>query len=320
MNFHTSRNITYADWIRLWTAAKEPYLKQATLANYRQALETHILPELGNCLLTDITEEKLQQTALLWLNRGRCDGQGGLSEHTVKGLVMLVKLTMKAAAKAGYVPPRSFEILFPPQEHRQTVQTFSKTEQALLTQYLYLHLNPKNLGILFCLHTGVRIGELCALQWKHIDLENRTVTISHTLQRVYLRDENGKTGTKIIITPPKTKNSVRLIPISTLLYTVLKQMKPEDPETYLLTGKSEPTEPRTYRDYYNRLLKKAELPPIHFHGLRHTFATRLIENGADYKTVSELLGHASVSITMNLYVHPHLEQKRKAVELMNFYL
>ena len=98
---------------------------------------------------------------------------------------------------------------------------------------------------------------------------------------------------------------------------VLRRMQPENAECYLLTGKLTPTEPRTYREYYDRLLEKLGLPHVNFHGLRHTFATRLIENGADYKTVSELLGHASVNITLNLYVHPQMEQKRKAVELMN---
>ncbi|MBR1529174.1 MAG: site-specific integrase [Oscillospiraceae bacterium] len=320
MNLHTGETITYRTWLREWLSSKENYIKEATLANYRQGIETHILPAFGNEPLSGITEEKLQQTALQWLEQGRCDQQGGLSERTVKSLIMLIKLTLKAAAKAGYLPSQNFEILFPPQKQTPKLRTFSKEEQAVLTQYLYLHLNPKNSGILFCLHTGLRIGELCALQWKNIDLENKTVTVSKTLQRVFIRDENGNTSTKIIVTTPKTKNSVRMIPISSMLIPVLKRMKPENPETYLLTGKLTPTEPRTYRDYYNRLLKKAGIQHINFHGLRHTFATRLIENGADYKTVSELLGHASVNITLNLYVHPQMEQKRKAVELMNFYL
>ena len=320
MNYHTGRNITYGAWLKEWLPVKSDYIKEATLANYQQNIETHILPAFGDCPLSELTEEKLQQTALYWLEEGRCDGQGGLSEQTVKSLVMLIKLSLKGAVKAGYIPPQNFEILFPPQKHPKKLQIFSKEEQALLTQHIYLNLTCKNLGILFCLHTGLRIGELCALQWKHIDMENRTVTVSRTLQRVFTRDESGNTATKVIITTPKTRNSVRTVPISSLLYPILKRMKPENPEVYLLTGKLTFTEPRTYRDYYNRLLRKLNIPHIHFHGLRHTFATRLIENGADYKTVSELLGHASVNITLNLYVHPQMEQKRKAVELMNFYL
>lgn len=320
MNYHTGKEITYGMWLKEWLTTKGEYVKEATLASYRQEIETHILPALGACPLSALTEDKIQKTVLLWLEQGRCDGQGGLSERTVKSLVMLIKLTLKSAAKAGYISPPDIQILFPPKKQIQQFQTLSKEEQAILTQHIYLNLTPKNLGILLCLHTGLRIGELCALQWKHIDLENRTILVSHTLQRIFIREENGRSSTKIIITTPKTKNSVRLIPISTLIYPVMKRMQSVNPETYVLTGKLSYTEPRTYRDYYNRLLKKLDISPVNFHGLRHTFATRLIENGADYKTVSELLGHASVNITLNLYVHSYMEQKRKAVELMNFYL
>lgn len=315
-----SETITYGAWLNNWLSTKREYIKEATFANYQQAIDTHILPALGTIPLAELTEQKLQEVTLYWLKEGRCDGQGGLSERTVRGFIMLIKLSLKSAVKAGYLPSRDFEILYPKKNNSEQIQTLSKQEQAILTQYIYLHLTPKNLGILFCLHTGLRIGELCALQWKDINFENKTVTISKTLQRIFTRNKSGKGSTKIIITTPKTKNSVRTVPISSLLYPVLKHMQSNNPEIYLLTGKKTCTEPRTYRDYYNRLLKKLEIPHIHFHGLRHTFATRLIENGADYKTVSELLGHASVNITLNLYVHPQMEQKRKAVELMNFYL
>ncbi|MDE6088865.1 MAG: site-specific integrase [Oscillospiraceae bacterium] len=318
-NYQKGEIITYRAWLSIWLPTKGEYIRESTLANYQQAVSKHILPALGDLSLAELTEQKVQETVLFWLKEGRCDGQGGLSERTVRGMVTFIKLSLKSAAKAGYISRKDFDILFPTQNPTEQVQTFSKQEQAILTQYIYLHLTPKNLGILLCMHTGLRIGELCALQWKDIHLESRTITVSKTLQRIFLQDTSGKPSTKITITPPKTRHSVRVIPISSLLYPVLKHVQPKNPEIYLLTGKTSWTEPRTYRDYYNRLLKKLEIPHVNFHGLRHTFATRLIENGADYKTVSELLGHASVTITMNLYVHSQMEQKRKAVELLNFY-
>ena len=318
-NHQKGETITYRPWLNAWLPTKGEYIKESTLANYQHAVSNHILPALGDIPLADITEEKLQETVLFWLKEGRCDGQGGLSERTVRGMIMFIKLSLRSAAKAGYISRKDFDILFPTQNPTEQIQTLSKQEQVILTQYIYLHLTPKNLGILFCMHTGLRIGELCAMQWKDINLESRTITVSKTLQRIFMQDASGKTSTKITITPPKTRNSVRVIPISSLLYPVLKHVQPKNPDIYLLTGKTTWTEPRTYRDYYNRLLKKLEIPHVNFHGLRHTFATRLIENGADYKTVSELLGHASVNTTMNLYVHPQMEQKRKAVELLNFY-
>lgn len=310
--------LTYRQWMHQWLTRKEVLVKEATLASYAASVENHILPDLGDLLLSEITEQRLQTQALHWLEEGRCDGTGGLSERTVRGMVALVKLSLKAAAKEGYAKPLQYEILFPPQRETARLQVLDKEHQAILMQHVYMNLTPKNLGILFCMHTGLRIGELCALRWEDIDLENRTVTVSRTMQRIYRRDEEGQGHTKILITTPKTRNSVRIVPLASLLIPVLRRMDPGDAAAYLLTGTQRHTEPRTYRDYYNRLLGRLELPHVNFHGLRHTFATRLIENGADYKTVSELLGHASVNITLNLYVHPQIEQKRKAVELMTY--
>lgn len=316
---HTKMN--YAEWLRIWMERKEVFIKEATAACYLESVETHIIPLLGDLELADVTEEKVQDAALLWLESGRCDGSGGLSERTVRGIIMVIKLSLKAAAKEGRIPDRRYDILFPPQKAVQRLKVLSKTEQALLTQHIYLNLTPKNLGLLFCLHTGLRIGELCALQWGDIDFETRTVAVSRTVQRIYQRDVNGTGKTKIITTTPKSMHSARILPISTLLFPLLRKMNPDNPSAFLLTGKNTGTEPRTYREYYNRLRDKLGLSQdVTFHGLRHTFATRLIENGADCKTVSELLGHASVNITLNLYVHPQMEQKRKVIELLNYCL
>lgn len=309
--------MTYRQWMEKWTGNREDMLKEATAATYASAIDNHILPVLGALALDEITEARLQAAALEWLSHGRRDGTGGLSERTVNGIVAIVRHSLKAAAKAGLVPPRQYDIVLPPQRNVRKLQVFSREEQAMLMQHIYLNLNTRSMGILLCMHTGLRIGELCALRWEDIDMENRTLTVCRTLQRIYQRGECGAGHTKLIITPPKTVHSVRTVPLATLLMPVLRRIQPDNPGYYVLTGKPAPTEPRTYREYYDRLLVRIGLPHVNFHGLRHTFATRLIENGADYKTVSELLGHASVNITLNLYVHPHMEQKRKAVELMN---
>lgn len=311
------QSFTYGQWLALWLDRREEFIKEATIATYAAAVENHILPRLGSLPLSDITEQHIQTAALDWLQTGRCDGAGGLSERTVRGMVTLIKLSLKAAAKEGYLPPHQYDICFPPSKTSQRIQVLGKNAQAVLMQHSYLNMNSKNLGLIFCLYTGLRIGELCALRWSDIDLENRTVSVSRTMQRIYRRGENGTGYTKLLITTPKTRNSVRTVPLSSLLMPVLRRMDPHDGDCYLLTGTHHHTEPRTYRDYYNRLLQRLGLEHVNFHGLRHTFATRLIENGADYKTVSELLGHASVNITLNLYVHPQMEQKRKAVELIN---
>ncbi len=309
--------ILYKEWLTEWLQNRRGYVKEATLANYETAVATHISPTLGELKLAEVTEQCLQRTAVDWLHRGRRDGRGGLSECTVRNLIMIVKLTLKSAAKAGYIPFRQYDILYPRTEQEKKCKVFSREEQLMLTQHIYLNLSYKNAGILFCLHTGLRIGELCGLRWGDIDMEHRTVSVSRTVQRIFVRNAQGQGETKVIITEPKTRNSKRTVPLSSTIYPILKKIHPKNPSAYVLTGTEHYTEPRTYREYYDRLLVQLGIGHINFHGLRHTFATRLIESGADYKTVSELLGHASVNTTLNLYVHPQMEQKRRAVELLN---
>ncbi len=309
--------ILYKEWVMEWLGRKRGYVKAATHANYTTAVMTHLIPALGELPVCELTEQRLQAAASAWLTDGRRDGRGGLSERTVKNLVMLVKLTMKAAAKEGYVGMQHFDILYPRKTDMSECRVLTKEQQLLLTQHIYLNLSCRNAGILFCLHTGLRIGELCGLRWGDIDMENRTVIVSRTVQRIFERDAEGHGETRLIVTEPKTKHSRRTIPLSSAIYPVLRKLRQDDPAVYLLTGTQHHTEPRTYREYYDKLLMELGLEHVNFHGLRHTFATRLIESGADYKTVSELLGHASVNTTLNLYVHPQMEQKRRAVELLN---
>lgn len=304
-----NENMVFGDWLDVWLENRRVYVKEATLACYAVAVRNHVKPLLGSLTLSEITEHSVQDAVLHWMRQGRCDNWGGLSERTVRGLLMIVQSSLKDAAKSGLIVPVPMDIRFPKQSQTEKIQVFSKEEQMLLMQYIYMNLTPRNAGILLCMQTGLRIGEICALQWEDIDLQNRLLTVRKTLQRITEAD-----GTRIVITTPKTRSSERSIPISSYLYPVLERLYSDNPKTYFLTGTEKPTEPRTYREFFNRVQKKLGISQKRFHCLRHTFATRLIENGADYKTVSELLGHASITTTMNLYVHPQMEQKRQAIE------
>ena len=162
----------------------------------------------------------------------------------------------------------------------------------------------------------MRIGEICALKWNDIHLDSRVIMVSRTIERVYVIDKDKK-YTKIIIGSPKTGTSRREIPISTDLIKFLKPiMTIVNGNHYLLTNTGKALEPRIYRRHYIKIIKQLNLPNIKFHGLRHTFATRCIESNCDYKTVSSILGHANISTTLNLYVHPDLGQKRKCIDRM----
>ena len=167
---------------------------------------------------------------------------------------------------------------------------------------------------MFALYSGLRIGELCALKWEDIDFKKNIINVSKTLQRVYIKAKNNNES-KIIITTPKTRNANRIIPINSVFATIKKQIKTKNND-YLLSCTEKFIEPRTYRKYFDRMLKKNKIDHINFHSLRHTFATNCIRLGVDYKTVSELLGHSTVNITLNLYVHPQLAQKKKCIDLI----
>jgi integrase len=157
---------------------------------------------------------------------------------------------------------------------------------------------------------------VCALKWQDIDIANGVIKVKRTIQRIYTSEE-GRRKTELFIDTPKTKNSLREIPISKELLRMLRPVKKiVNDSFFVLTNDIKPTEPRTYRCYYVKLMTQLEIPHLKFHGLRHSFATRCIESKCDYKTVSVLLGHSNITTTLNLYVHPNLEQKKKCIEQM----
>ena len=182
--------------------------------------------------------------------------------------------------------------------------------------YIQTHFTFRNLGVYICLSSGMRIGEICALTWEDIDVNTGIVSVRRTIQRIY-SVEDGVRKTELVLDTPKTKNSIRDIPISRDLLKILKPVKKVvNNSFFVLTNDAKPTEPRTYRSYYENFMQELNIPKLKFHGLRHSFATRCIESKCDYKTVSVLLGHSNVSTTLNLYVHPNMEQKKKAIEQM----
>ena len=197
---------------------------------------------------------------------------------------------------------------------KDKIYTISKQDQDKLIDYILKNQSSKNFGILLTLYSGIRIGELCALKWKDIDFKNNILNINKTLQRVYIKDKQINKS-KLIITNPKTHNAEREIPLNKDFAKELKKFK-TDNEDYILSGSRKWIEPRTYRRFFARTLEKVKIDKINFHGLRHTFATNCIKLGVDYKTVSELLGHATVNITLNLYVHPQMSQKKKCIDLI----
>jgi integrase len=305
----------YKDWLSEWLDEYQQFAKEATFATYSMAVVNHIIPMLGDCTLGELTEKKIQETALYWLHSGRCDGKGGLSHKSVRDLLAIIKTSIKVAQKRLGITPTPIEVRLPQSMRLREIEVFSPSELLRLVEAAKARPSSKNVGILLTLYTGLRIGELCALQWKDINFERESLFVSKTVQRIYAKTIDGNTVAKIVISSPKTRSSLREIPLASALLPILREFRDHD-DCYLITKDRMFLEPRSYRSYYGRFLKRAGIAHSSFHKLRHTFATQLIECGADVKTVSELLGHASVNTTLNLYVHPQFEQKRKCIEMI----
>lgn len=236
----------------------------------------------------------------------------GIKQKTVKDEIVVLKMIYRFAAKRRHCQMIDLDwmLCFPPTPLHNTDKSFSVSEHRKLLKYVLDNFSFRNFAVEIAIETGLRIGELCALQWSDFDMKDKVVRIWKTVYKIHL--ENGLYC--LDLGTPKTRKSIREIPLSACLYPKVKAILMVTKKDYFVVDNTEkPTDPRNLREYFHRLCCKIGLPRMHFHCLRHSFATRCIESGVDYKTVSSLLGHANISTTLNLYVHPDREQKRKAV-------
>lgn len=290
-----------------WKEEKKKYVKKSTYAAYQLLIQNHIKPYFGDRY--EVNEEKVQQFVFDKLD-------AGLSEKTIRDIIIVLKMILKFGIKNGYLEYAQIDAKFPSKQEKKDLDVLSKADQKKFMEHLRNNFTFKNLGIFICLSTGMRIGEICGLRWCDVDTVEGVIKVRHTLQRIYIIE--GETRhTELLLDTPKTANSVRDIPMSSELLKMLKSLnKVVNENYYVISNDIKPIEPRTYRNYYKKLCKQLDIPELKFHGLRHSFATRCIESKADYKTVSVLLGHSNISTTLNLYVHPNKEQKKKTIDKM----
>lgn len=242
--------------------------------------------------------------------------ENGLSVKTVKDILIVLKMVMKYGVKNEWISYYEWDIKYPTTSNSKEPEVLSVANHRKILNYIQSHFTFTGLGIYISLSTGLRIGEICALKWSDINVIDGTIKVCRTIERIYIIEEEKK-HTELVINTPKTKNSCREIPMSKELFAMIKPLKKVvNDNFYILTNDEHPTEPRTYRNYYNGLMAKLNIPKLKYHGLRHSFATRCIEAGCDYKTVSVLLGHSNVTTTLNLYVHPNMEQKKRCISKM----
>lgn len=299
MGQKTIREISVA-----WKEYKQPYVKQSTMAAYVLILENHILPNFGES--DTLHEQTVQKFVLQKI-------ENGLSIKSVKDILIVLKMLMKFGVKNEWMDYQEWDIKYPTTSTTKELEVLSIANHKKMLNHIQSHFSFTGLGIYISLCTGLRIGEICALKWSDINVSEETITVNRTIERIYIIDGMER-HTELVINTPKTQNSCREIPMPKALLAMVKPLKKVvNEDFYVLTNDEHPTEPRTYRNYYSKLMIKLGIPKLKYHGLRHSFATRCIEAGCDYKTVSVLLGHSNISTTLDLYVHPNMEQKKRCI-------
>lgn len=297
-----------------WLNMKASTIKLSSYTRYSNLLNTYLYPQYKDTLIKDISPASVDAYINILLTVGK-KNKTGLAPKTVQCIISLLKSILNYAYRMNHVSTISTSYISIKQEQKQ-MPILSIAEQNVLTIYIYAHPTPTNLGILLCLYTGMRIGEICALKWSDILWDEHCVLIEKTLQRLQNKNNNKSTAkTSVVITAPKSSCSIRKVPLPDELYNMLQKYQQND-DTFILTGTISFIEPRTMQNRYKSILKECNIQDINFHSLRHTFATRCIELGFDVKSLSEILGHANVNITLNRYVHPSMEQKQRNMNLL----
>ena len=301
--------VKYRDILHNWLAMSRMRIKESTYSRYVHLSETHILPRLGELTLDQLTTQAVEHHISFLISEGRVDGRGGLAPKTASDILTIIKGSIDYARCSGHQINCYLDRLTI-KKPQVDMRVLSPDEQQKLLGVLLCNTDLPKLGVLLCLYTGMRIGEVCALRWENFDLSEGLLSIRETLQRIQDVDVGSSRKTKIVITEPKSKNSIRVIPLPASLIQIARQFQAV-PKAYLLTGLVDKyMEPRSLQYNFKKYIEESGLSDVNYHALRHTFATRCIELGFDVKTLSEILGHTNVNITLNRYVHSSMDTKR----------
>lgn len=286
----------------MWLQDVRANCKYSTYVKYRQIYEKHIEETVSKLKIESITPEMIKDII---------KAREISSESLIRSIYCVVNQILSFAQNNHIAVTTTFK-RDKTAKSAKPVEIMKRAEQVRLFKVLYEDMNRYKLGILLCLSTGLRLGEICALKWSDIDVDGQVLYVNRTVQRIAV--EEGSSKTKLLESEPKSVFSKRLIPLSDEMTRLIKEFHTGG--EYVISG-NRPTEPRTYQNCFHRLLNMADIPKYNFHILRHTFATNCIDSGADIKSLSELLGHSSVNITLNRYVHPSEQIKRQHLNTLS---
>ncbi len=287
----------YKDWLKTWLELYvQPTVKIRTYEKYGQVVRVRISPKLGEYELCDLTSEVLQTFVVELCSK--------LSANSVNGTITVLQKSLKTALALGITDKCYVDGIRRPKSQEKKVECFTFAEQRKIEQYAMRAKKPKLFGIVLCLYTGLRIGELLALEWTDVDLTKGLLFANKSCH--YGKDRAGTYSR--IVESPKTAQSERVIPLPKALLPYLKTLKKQGGD-YVVSNNGKPISTRSYQNSFSNILEKLHIPHRGFHSLRHTFATRALESGMDVKTLSEILGHKNPTVTLHRYCHSLIEHK-----------
>lgn len=294
-NFATVESV-----MKNWLYLTKHKTKYSTFVKYETIINNHIIPELGKINVSMLTAKHISEFTDKLI--------GSFATATVNNILIVLEMGFDYAEEEYNIKCPKISLL---KQSKQEMRVLSRSEQQTLIRYIRNNDNCFSFGILFALFTGIRIGELCALQWD--DIKDNKIHISKTMQRI--KNEDGKST--VMITEPKTDKSNRIIPVPTAIYELIEKYR--KPKGYVIRQANDKfIEPRLLQKKFGEVTSACGLENVNFHTLRHTFATRCIESGFDVKTLSEILGHTNVRTTLDRYVHSSFELKQKNMEKLTF--
>ena len=293
----------FSHYCRQWLEGKKSRVKIATYAKYETMLDRHILPQLGQLQPAQLSSETIEDFSNTLLHEKH------LAPKTIRDILTCLRAILQYVSRCRPEPTAVPKIVYPKAEQKE-MRVLSLSEQTQLTEYLLTEMDSCKFGVLLALLTGMRIGEICALHWGDIDLKDKVIHVHATMQRVKNIAEAGDGKTAVVIGSPKSDKSVRTIPVTPNTALLCTRMQTGSKADFVLTGTQQYMEPRTLQYRLKRYTADCELEGVHFHTLRHTFATRAVEVGFEIKTLSEILGHSTTTVTLDRYVHSSLEMKR----------
>ena len=300
----------YKDWLHDWLDNYiKPSSKTKTCARYTEIVERHIIPHLGDVELDELTPLVIQRYVTHLSTNGNLKTGKELAPNSVNAIITVVQNSLKMAYTLGYLKEYVGDKVKRPKAQEKKVECFTAAEQKQIEAYV-MGGKTKLFGILFCLYTGLRIGELLALEWSDIDFGKAELHVNKTCHDG--KDKNGVFAR--IVDTPKTSSSIRTIPLPRQIVPLLREVKKKSHSIYVISNGEKPIAIRSYQRSFDLVLKNLNIPHKGFHSLRHTFATRALECGMDVKTLSEILGHKNPTVTLNRYVHSLMEHKK---EMMN---